>query len=120
MADCTISQERDGDRKLYRIVGVLDRVAAWTLRERIERDLAGEVLLDFTHVRDFSDLGVAVLAHGLTSSGRRVLFRGLGQHQLRIFRSCGVAVDELSAREAAASASARDPAGAELRVDALD
>jgi hypothetical protein len=30
-----------------------------------------------------------------------VLFRGLRQHELRIFRYCGVAVDELSAHGSA-------------------
>jgi anti-anti-sigma regulatory factor len=103
-SDCEIIQEREGARAIYRVDGVLDRAAAWGLRETIERDPAPEVLLDFSHVRDFSDLGVAVLAHSLTRSTRRVLFRGLRQHQLRIFRYCGVAVEELSARDAAAPA----------------
>lgn len=111
--DATITKAREGDLTVYRITGTFDRAAAWSLRDRVERESAREMLLDFTHVRDFSDLGVAVLAHGITSSARRVLFRGLRQHQLRIFRYCGVAVDELSAREAE-TASARPPAdGAE-------
>jgi anti-anti-sigma regulatory factor len=112
MTDYTIARERDGDRAVYRLGGVFDRSTAWTLRERIEGDTAREVLLDFTLVRDFSDLGVAIVAHGLTGATRRVLFRGLRQHQLRIFRYCGVAIEELSARDAVALPGA----GAEDRV----
>jgi anti-anti-sigma regulatory factor len=96
-------RERDGERAIFRITGSFERASAWALRSRMERESAAEVLLDFTQVRDFSDLAVAVLAHGLTGAPRRVIFRGLRPHQLRIFRYCGVAVDELSAREAQAS-----------------
>jgi len=110
MSDCDISMEREGDRAVYRLSGVFDRAGAWALRAELDREPAGEVLLDFSLVRDFSDLGVAVVAHGLTETPRRVLFRGLRQHQLRIFRYCGVAVEETSARESLASTSAISPA----------
>jgi anti-anti-sigma regulatory factor len=104
MADCTISREVDGKRVVYRLGGVFDRSGAWSLRDKIESEPAGaEVLLDFSLVRDFSDLGVAVLAHGLSAGTHQVLFRGLRQHQLRIFRYCGVVVDEGHAREPAAA-----------------
>jgi len=97
-----IAREQDGQRVAFRVAGVFDRTSAWALREKIERESASELLLDFSQVRDFSDLGVAVLAHGVTRAGQRVLFRGLRQHEIRIFRYCGVAVDETSAREAEA------------------
>jgi anti-anti-sigma regulatory factor len=103
MADCNITREWEGDRLVLRLDGVFDRATAWTLRDRVERETAGEILVDFGLVRDFSDLAVAVLAHGLQRSPRRVLFRGLRQHQLRIFRYCGVPVEELTAREAVTS-----------------
>ena len=77
----------------------------------MDRETAPEVLVDFSLVRDFSDLGVAVLAQGVQSSGRRVQFRGLRQHQLRIFRYCGVTVDEVSAREAVAVSTTAPTAG---------
>ncbi len=109
MSDCTITRERAGERVLFRLTGILDRGVAWALREKIEREDAAEVVLDFTRVRDFSDLAAAVLAHGVTTSSRRVLLRGLQQPHLRIFRTCGVAVEELSAREAAAPALAAGP-----------
>jgi anti-anti-sigma regulatory factor len=99
--DSSMTRERQGERVIFRLGGVFDRTNALALRDSVERETVTEVVLDFTRVRDFSDLGVAVLAHGITSSGRRVLFRGLRQHQLRIFRYCGVAVEELTSREAA-------------------
>ncbi len=108
MNDCNITREREGDRVLYRLSGVFDRAGAWALRAKLDRELTPEVLLDFSLVRDFSDLGVAVLAHGFTEAKRRVLFRGLRQHQLRIFRYCGVTIDETSARESVASAPVPD------------
>jgi anti-anti-sigma regulatory factor len=102
-SECSIQRDRDRDRVVFRITGSFERASAWALRSRMERESAAEVLLDFTEVRDFSDLAVAVLAHGLTGAARRVSFRGLRPHQLRIFRYCGVAVDELSARDAQAA-----------------
>jgi len=94
MSPINVEREHHGGQALYRIGGSFDRASAWALRDHIERDLAAEILLDFSLVRDFSDLAVAVLAHGLTTSARRVIFRGLRQHQLRIFRYCGVALEE--------------------------
>jgi anti-anti-sigma regulatory factor len=105
MPDCTITTERTSDRVTFRVGGVFDRGSAWDLREKLEREGEREVLVDFSLVRDFSDLGVAVLAHALAGTGRRVALRGLRQHQLRIFRYCGLPVEELSAREAVSPAS---------------
>lgn len=101
MSDCKITRERDGERVLYRLSGAFDRAGAWALRAKLDCEPAQELVFDFSLVRDFSDLGIAVVAHGLTESPRRVVFRGLRQHQLRIFRYCGVAVEEAGARAAA-------------------
>lgn len=101
-----IVEEREDDRLLLRVSGVFDRASAWKLRERLEDESARELVLDFSGVRDFSDLGVAVLAHGLGLRQARVLFRGLRQHELRILRYCGVSVDETSARQAEAAPAA--------------
>jgi anti-anti-sigma regulatory factor len=86
LTNCTIARESEGDQIVYRVTGVVDRASAWALRQTIESESEPAVLLDFSLVRDFSDLGVAVLAHGLIGATRRVLFRGLRQHQVRIFR----------------------------------
>ncbi len=104
MPECVISEELEGERAVFRVAGTFDRSNAWALRDRVEREPRREVVLDFSLVRDFSDLGVAVLAHGLTATSHRVLFRGLRQHQLRIFRYCGVAVEELGLPDAAGTA----------------
>ena len=110
MSECSVTREWEGDRLVLRLSGTFDRPAAWTLRERIERETAPEILLDFSLIRDFSDLAVAVLAHGLQASPRKVLFRGVRQHQLRIFRYCGVALEEVTARDAVAPAQPVAPA----------
>jgi anti-anti-sigma regulatory factor len=99
MSERTISRDSDGQRTIYRLSGHFDRGSAWALRDQVERDPATEVLLDFSLVREFSDLAVAVLAHGVTATTRRVQFRGLRQHQLRIFRYCGVAVEDTIGHE---------------------
>jgi anti-anti-sigma regulatory factor len=98
-ADCIIAREWEAGRLLLRLSGAFDRATAWTLRDRVERETAPEIVVDFSLVREFSDLAVAVLAHGLQIAQPRVRFRGLRQHQLRIFRYCGVAVEEDAAPE---------------------
>lgn len=103
MSESTITRDWEGDRLVIRINGVFDRASAWAVRDRVERETAQQVLLDFSLVREFSDLGVAVLAHGLSGSRRQVAFRGLRQHQLRIFRYCGVPIEETGAHDAVAS-----------------
>ena len=95
MTDFAVSCERDGHVAVYRATGVFDRAAAWALRQRMEREPARELLLDFTGVRDWSERAVAVLGHGLTLSHHRVSLRGFTPRQVRIFQYCGVAVDEL-------------------------
>jgi anti-anti-sigma regulatory factor len=103
MGESTITREWEGERLVFRVTGVFDRASAWTVRDRVEVETAQEVLLDFSLVREFSDLAVAVLAHGLSGLRRRVAFRGLRQHQLRIFRYCGVPVEAIDAEDAVAS-----------------
>jgi anti-anti-sigma regulatory factor len=99
MASCSFEREVDRDRAVIRVSGSFDHASAAELRARIERDPADEVVLDFSLVREFADLGVAALAHGLAVQDRRLLVRGLRHHQLRIFRYFGVDVDALSPRD---------------------
>jgi anti-anti-sigma regulatory factor len=90
MPGCRIVRETEGDRAVIRVAGVFDRPSAIELNERLGRERSGDVVLDFSLVREFADLGVAALAQGLAVADRRVSLRGLRRHQLRIFRYFGV------------------------------
>ena len=94
---CTIETERESGRTVFRVSGVFDRTSAAELRRRLDAEDGADVILDFSHVREFADLGVAALASELSGAGRRLRLRGLRQHQLRIFRYFGVDVDALHA-----------------------
>jgi anti-anti-sigma regulatory factor len=94
---CIFQSEREGERTVIRLSGTFDRASAVELAERVEGERDREVILDFSLVREFADLGVATLAHGLASAERRLLMRGLRQHQLRIFRYFGVDVASFQA-----------------------
>ena len=96
MPCCSIQTETEGARTVIRVAGVFDRASAFELRDRLEREVARDLVLDFSLVREFADLGVATLAHGLAGGAdRRLHLRGLRQHQLRIFRYFGLDVDAL-------------------------
>lgn len=87
---CDIVLEREGERVTLRVSGELDRGGAWSLRELLHKEKAAGLILDFSLVREFSDIAVAVLARALTEVTRPCALRGLRQHQLRIFKYCGV------------------------------
>jgi hypothetical protein len=93
MPPCSIVRDLVDGRVIIRVSGVFDRASAFELRDRLEREPATEVILDFSLVREFADLGVATLAHGLAGGERRLRLLGLRHHQLRIFRYFGVDVD---------------------------
>jgi anti-anti-sigma regulatory factor len=100
MATCTFEREVERDHAVIRMSGTFDGPSAAELRERLAREPAsGALVLDFSQVREFADLGVAVLANvlALAPADRRLLLRGLRQHQLRIFRYCGVRFEALRA-----------------------
>ncbi len=94
---CDIAREREGERVVLRVSGELDRVGAWSLRELVQKEKTAGLTLDFSLVRSFSDIAVAVLARALTEIQRPFVLRGLRQHQLRMFRYCGVDVSEAPA-----------------------
>lgn len=99
MSGSSIMSRVEGGRAVLQVKGSFDREAAWALRDRLAREPADELLIDFQLANDFSDLGIAVLAYALQRSPRRVLFCGLRQHQVRIFRYCGVTVEEVNGGE---------------------
>ena len=89
-----MSQMRSGSapEELIQVGGTFDAVAAWALRRRLRALPAdAHVVVDFTGVKEFLDLGVAVVAPGMLERGRpRVTVRGLRTHQYRMFRYFGV------------------------------
>ena len=98
MPTCTFEREQGDDRTLIRVAGTFDRGAAYELRDRLAKEPAGEVTLDFSLVSEFVDLGVATLAHVFAGAHHhRLVVRGLRQHQVRIFRYFGVDVEALRA-----------------------
>lgn len=90
--------EGPGGRIVIEVEGTFDAAAAWQVRGRLG-DLRSKdhVVLDFTRVREFYDLGIAVVANGLAEAARPVVeMRGLREHQHRLFRYFGVDSDALS------------------------
>ena len=86
-APTSTSQDR-----VIRIDGVFDIDAARHVQAAIAEAMPGHRLdLDLTHVREFHDFPVAMLAESLSTASRvRVVVRGLTQHQRRLLRYLGV------------------------------
>ena len=97
-----------GGEILIRVDGTFDAAAAWDVRGRLGAVPAtSHVVIDFSKVREFEDLGVAVLASGLSKvDGPHVAVRGLRQHQHRMFRYFGVDLDALQGASKRPAASA--------------
>jgi anti-anti-sigma regulatory factor len=75
---------------LIRIEGIFDRNAA----ARLSRWISGvpratPLVIDFSRVDDLQDVGVATVAQQLVGHSG-VALRGLGRHQLRLLRYCGL------------------------------
>ena len=77
---------------LISLDGPLDATAAWQITGRLVDLPSGvNVVVDFSGVNEFLDLGVAVMAHGLAEVQRaNVVMRGLQEQQHRLFRYFGV------------------------------
>lgn len=74
--------------------GTFDVPAATRVARELTEVVGLEVRVDLTQVRDFHDLGVAVLGRALAAN-RRVSVRGLRTHQIRLLRYLGIeAVEE--------------------------
>lgn len=96
---CRIVTETEDGRTVLRLSGVFDRSSAVELRERLVSAKGAELVLDFSLVREFADLGVATLVNDLASAAGRLSLRGLRHHQLRMFRYFGLDVDSLHDRD---------------------
>jgi anti-anti-sigma regulatory factor len=94
MPGCRIDKETEGGRTVIRVSGVFDTSSAYELWDRLARE-DDDVILDFSLVREFADMGVATLARGLAARPRPPRLRGLRQHQVRICRYCGLDVEAL-------------------------
>jgi anti-anti-sigma regulatory factor len=89
MAGLQIHQEELSGRVTLRLEGTLDWRTAMQLRHSLEGlGTHEEVVLDFTHLREFKDTAVGVLTGELTA--RKVQLRGLAGHHERMFRYFGV------------------------------
>jgi anti-anti-sigma regulatory factor len=90
---CSMRRDTEGARTILRLSGVFDGESVSRLREELARSSGEELVVDFSLVREFADLGVAALARDLAAArDRRLSLRGLRAHQLRLFRYFGVDV----------------------------
>ncbi len=90
------------DATIIRMDGVFDVPAAQHLARELARAGEGEVRIDLTHVREFHDFGVALLARELAVHGKASV-SGLRQHHLRLLRYLGIETGALEmGREAEA------------------
>lgn len=99
-----IHREIQAGRVMLRLEGTLDGRTAHQLRDSLGAADAGEVVLDFSLVRDFKDTAVAVLSRDLGT--RPVQMRGLAGHQARMFRYFGFALDSTPSRTGGADSEA--------------
>ncbi len=80
-----------GDPLVIRMAGTFDVPAAQQVaRELAAVDASAVVRIDLTHVREFHDFGVAVLARALAARDAGVDVRGLGRHQRRLLGYLGI------------------------------
>jgi len=89
-ANTDILREEHGGAVTFRLAGTFDARAAVRLRQMLEA-VDGRVVVDFSRVRTFVDVAVAVLSGGLKS--RSVELRGLGRHQESVFRYFDIPVE---------------------------
>ncbi|MFP2931191.1 STAS domain-containing protein [Pyxidicoccus sp. 3LG] len=88
MAGLQIHREEAAGCITLRLEGILDGRTAQEVRSSLESLSGREVVLDFTHLREFKDSAVGVLTRNLVE--RPVQLRGLATHHERMFRYFGV------------------------------
>jgi len=83
----------EGPREVVIMIIELDGTFDVPAAERLSLALAeageAEVRVDLSHVRDFHDFNVAVLARALAGR-RKVSVRGLRNHQVRLLKYLGI------------------------------
>ena len=84
---------------VIRVSGGIDESAGAQLARCIEElPKARRVVVDFSRLRSFHDADVCAVARGLAGLAD-LSIRGLGRHQLRLLRYCGVHVPAPRPRE---------------------
>jgi len=82
----------EGETTVIRVDGTFDRLAAARLASRLdELPAAAPLVIDFSRVESFHDVGVAAVAKEMADHHRLVV-RGLARHHLRLLRYCGVEI----------------------------
>ncbi|MFY1826502.1 STAS domain-containing protein [Myxococcus fulvus] len=87
MAGLQIHREDVAGRITLRLEGVLDGKTAQEVQTSLDTLQGQDVVVDFTHLREFKDSAVGVLTRNLANS---VKLRGLATHHERMFRYFGV------------------------------
>ena len=78
---------------VIKVEGAFDPIAGSAIRARLaEARRTGPVVLDFSHAREVSDLGLAVIGQGLVTDRVAVRFRGLSRRHERMLRYLGLEV----------------------------
>jgi len=98
VAGLEIQREELAGQLTLRLTGTLDGRTAKTLRSSLEELGTQDVVVDFTHLKEFRDSAVAVLTHGMTE--RKVQFRGLAGHHERMFRYFGLSTGTITSSRA--------------------
>ncbi len=82
--------------QVIRLDGVFDGPAARRVEAALARARPGaRFRIDLTHIREFHDFGVMVLANAVTRCPVMVALRGLRTHQIRLLRYFGVSAAAL-------------------------
>ncbi len=93
--------EKRLEAQVIRPDGLFDVAAAQDVARRLAGVPSGVfVRVDLTRVRDFDDLGVALLARALAESPGHVAVQGLRQHHRRLLRYLGIETGEAEAAPA--------------------
>ena len=90
MPACSLERELNGNTAFYRVSGKFDGAGAWELSGRLQNEPFSQVVVDFSQATDFLDCSVGVIAATLLTSRKRIQFRGIRQHQERLFGYFGV------------------------------
>ncbi len=91
MTGLSIQVENGADTVTLKLEGTFDGETAALLKQSLDAlGPAQDMTLDFSRVRSFVDLAVAVLTRDLTHGRERLHLKGLSGHPERMFRYFGL------------------------------